>query len=90
MLLPFKNYDKSIPGGESINQLNNRLISFIEKIAIECSYKNIAIITHGAAISNLKAFISGDNYIDIGKCFLLYSNNTFKIIESQKIPSGVS
>ena len=86
----FKNYDKSIPGGESINQLNNRLISFIEKIAIECSYKNIAIITHGAAISNLKAFISGDNYIDIGKCFLLYSNNTFKIIESQKIPSGVS
>jgi broad specificity phosphatase PhoE len=80
----FKNYDKSIPGGESINQLNNRLMSFIEKIAVECPYKNIAIITHGAVISNLRASISGDSYIDIESCVLSYLNNTFKVIEFKK------
>lgn len=82
VLEAFKDHNKPIPGGESINQLINRLVSFINKIVFECPYKNIAIVSHGAAISNLKAIFSGDSYIEIDRCVLLYENNMFKVIES--------
>jgi broad specificity phosphatase PhoE len=78
----FNDYNKPIPGGESINQLNNRLFLFIKKIVFECPYENIAIVSHGTAISNLKAYISGDSYIHIDRCVLLYKNNEFKVMES--------
>jgi broad specificity phosphatase PhoE len=78
----FNDYNKPIPRGESINQLNNRLFSFIKKIVCECPYKNIAIVSHGTAIGSIKAYVSEDSYIHIDKCILLYKNNVFKVIGS--------
>ena len=77
----FKNYDKPTPGGESVNQFVKRLMSFITKIIIETPYKNIAIVAHGAVVSNLKAAISGNSYTDINTCVLSYENDTFKVVK---------
>ena len=71
--IAFKNYNIPIPGGESINQLNTRLYNFIEKICKNSSYKNICMISHSAAISNLCAYISGSKYENIQSCILTYS-----------------
>lgn len=78
----FNDYAKPIPEGESINQLNNRLFSFIKKKVSECPHKNIAIVSHGTAIGNIKAYISGEKYIHIDSCVILYKNNEFKFMES--------
>ena len=77
----FNDYNRPIPEGESINQLNNRLITFLEKIVCEVPYKNIAIVTHRVAMGNLRAAVSGDNYVSIDSCVLSYLNNTFKVVE---------
>ena len=41
----------------------------------------VAIISHGAAISNIKSEISGDKYEDIDYCILKYYNNNYEIVE---------
>ena len=46
-----------IPGGESIDQLNERLYGFLLRIIQDYSYKSIAIITHGISIGNLIQFL---------------------------------
>lgn len=77
----FKNYDLKIPGGESINELNDRMFRFIMNVIKNTNYTNIAIITHSAAISNIKSYISGDTYIDIDQCTLQYENDTLSVID---------
>lgn len=78
----FKNYDKPVPGGESVNQLIDRVNTFLTNIVYRYPYKKMAIIAHNATISNIKAFISGEDYIDIDRCVLLFENNTSKVIEA--------
>ena len=82
----FHNYDIPIPGGESINQLNKRLLSFILDICEHSEFKNIAIVTHSAAMSNLCSYISGEPYRDIESCHLFYSKEgQLNVINSKEI-----
>lgn len=77
----FENYNIPFPEGESINELNNRLYTFINEICNQTSYERIAIITHSAAISNLKAFVSNDKYISLKMCCLMYKDNKLNVID---------
>ena len=80
----FTNYDKPIPGGESINDLISRFINGINIVYNNYNYDKIAVISHGAAISNIKAFISNCKYEDIDYCVIRAYNNEYKIIEYGK------
>lgn len=79
--LSFKNYNIPFPGGESINDLNNRLYDLINEICNKTNYKKIAIVTHSAAISNLKAFISKEKYISLKMCCLIYKDNKLSVLD---------
>ncbi len=80
----FINHDICIPDGESINQLNTRLFTFLNKIVSQTTAKNIAIIMHSAAISNLKAYITKEKYEDIERCEILYANKKFTVIKTRQ------
>lgn len=80
----FVDYDFVIPGGESINQLNSRYIKGLDIIRDNYNYDKVAIISHGAAISNIKSKISGEKYEDIDYCIIKYCNNKYTIIASGK------
>ena len=80
----FVDYDFVIPGGESINQLNSRYIKGLDIIRDNYNYDKVAIISHGAAISNIKSKISGEKYEDIDYCIIKYYNNKYTIVESGK------
>lgn len=77
------NYNKVVTDGESINQVRERLMYFLEKYLINSPYKKVALITHGATMSNLKSAIDGEQYIDIDYCKIVYENKKFKVIESK-------
>lgn len=86
----FANHDLVIPGGESVNALNERVINFIKKICSESEYKKIAIISHSGAISNLRAYLMNDNYVRINKCVLLYNNNNLSVLDYESNNSNVN
>lgn len=77
----FVDYDIKIPGGESINDLINRFIAGINNIYNSYNYEKIAIISHGAAISNIKSYISKSKYIDIDYCIIKVYNRKYEIID---------
>jgi len=76
------NYNYVVTDGESINQVRERLMYFLEKYVVNSPYNNVALVTHGATMSNLKSAIDGEPYLDIDYCKLVYENKKFKIIES--------
>lgn len=76
-------YNKVVTDGESINQVRERLMYFLEKYVVNCPYERVAIITHGATMSNLKSEIDGEQYIDIDYCKIVYENKKFKLVESK-------
>ena len=77
------NYNKVVTDGESINQVRERLMYFLEKYLVNSPCKKVALITHGATMSNLKSAIDGEQYIDIDYCKIVYENKKFKVIESK-------
>lgn len=77
------NYNKVVTDGESINHVRERLKYFLEKYLVNTPYKKVALITHGATMSNLKSAIDGEQYIDIDYCKIVYENKKFKVIESK-------
>jgi len=81
----FENYDTKFPGGESINELNQRLLKFIEEICNTTKYSKIAIVTHSAAISNLNSFISKEDYTSLKMCCLEYNNHEFSVIDNTPV-----
>lgn len=76
-------YDYNIPfeNGESINDLNNRIINFIRKVCNNTKHKKIAIITHSAVISNLKAFVSNEAFVSVNMCSFIYKNNNLEVLD---------
>lgn len=86
----FTNHDLVIAGGESVNALNKRIINFIKKICSESEYKKIAIISHRAAISNLRAYLMNDKYVRTNKCVLLYNNNNLSVLDYECDNSNVN
>lgn len=77
----FVDYDYVIPGGESINQLNKRYLNGMDIIKDDYNFNKVAIISHGAAISNVKSIISGEKYEDIDFCVIKCYNNKYKVID---------
>lgn len=77
----FKNNSIKFPNGESINDLNFRLISCIKDICENSSYKRIAIVSHSAAISNLRMYIMKDNYVSLRMCCFMYKNGNIEVID---------
>lgn len=77
----FSDYNIPFENGESINELNNRILNFILRICNETNYEKIAIITHSAVISNLKSFVTNEPFISLNKCCLLYEDNKFDVID---------
>ena len=75
----FKDYSIKIPGGESINELNQRLIAGLIEIAKNTTYNNIAIFSHGAAISNINAYLQKKEYKDINYCHIIYDKGNFYV-----------
>jgi probable phosphoglycerate mutase len=80
----FIDYDIPIPGGESINQLLNRFMRGLDLVCETGCYMNAAVISHGAAISNIKSYLSGEKYEDVDYCVLECSNGKYKVISSGK------
>lgn len=78
----FVDYNLLIGGGESINQLNTRIINFILKICKDTEYSRIGIITHSAVISNLKAYLTHEKYISLNECTLLFNDNQLIVVDS--------
>lgn len=76
----FNNYNLKIGQGESINQLNKRILYFLKNMLNNTRQTKIAIITHSAVISNLKAYLSKEQYISLCECSLLYKNNRLSVI----------
>lgn len=64
--------------------MNARYINGLDIIRDNYNYNKVAIISHGAAISNLKAKLSGDRYEDIDYCIVKYNNNKYTIVEFGK------
>lgn len=79
--LSFTDYHIPLLNGESINDLNKRILDFIKKICKETNYKKIALITHSAVISNLKAYLMNDKYISLNMCLLLYKDDNISVLD---------
>lgn len=77
----FKNYNFPIGGGESINQLNSRILNFISEISVKEKRSRIAIITHSAVISNLKALLTHEKYVSLNECTILYKDDQLSVID---------
>lgn len=72
----FLDYNVKIPWWESINDLIKRFIEGIKIIYNNYNYDKVTIISHGAAISNLKSYITKSKYEDIDYCVIkLYNDN---------------
>ncbi|MDR0849914.1 MAG: histidine phosphatase family protein [Christensenellaceae bacterium] len=78
--LALTDHSVCIKGGESINNLIERFMKFINYIICATPYKNVAIITHGAAISNVYSKIAAKPYQDISYCKLEYLNDNLKAV----------
>ncbi len=77
----FFNYNVKIPWWESINELIKRFIEGIEIIYNNYTYDKVTIISHGAAISNLKAYISNSKYENIDYCVIKLYNNKYDVVD---------
>lgn len=77
----FSNYDLKFKDGESVNELVARMYDFIIDVCINSKYKNIAMISHSAAISNLISFLTSERYISVKECKLLYTNNKLYVLD---------
>lgn len=78
----FVDYDSPIPGGESINQLVERLCGALKGIRDNYSYTRVLVITHGAAISNIVAYVNHTPYREFDYCYLRLEEDTFSVVET--------
>ncbi|MEK7526659.1 MAG: histidine phosphatase family protein [Patescibacteria group bacterium] len=78
----FRDHNIAIPEGESINQLVERIVEFIIKSCDTTQYKNLAVVAHGAAISNVNSAISGEIYRDVDHCKLRCFKDNLEVLES--------
>lgn len=88
--LSFQNHDLPIGNGESINQLNNRILNFIMKIGKESSYNRIAIVSHSAVVSNLKSYLTNQHYASLCECTLLFKDDKLYVVSYEKNNSNKS
>lgn len=82
------NHDLPFENGESINQLNERMLNAIMEICNTSDKERIAIFSHSAAISNLKSYLTNEEYDSIKMCCLLFRNNKLHVLSSVPIKHG--
>ena len=75
----FIDYDFPIPGGESINQLRERLCGALKEIRDKYSYDRVLVITHGAAISNVVSYLNRTPYREFDYCYLKLDADSFTV-----------
>jgi probable phosphoglycerate mutase len=75
----FIDYDYPIPGGESINQLRERICSALKAIREYYSYNRVLVITHGAAISNVVSYVNRAPYQEFDYCYLKLDADSFYV-----------
>ncbi|MEL7666504.1 MAG: histidine phosphatase family protein [Candidatus Shapirobacteria bacterium] len=80
----FLDHNIAIPGGESIDQLVERITGFIIRSCDTMQYKNLAVVAHGAAISNVNSAISGEPYQDVDYCKLRCFRDNLEVLEYGK------
>lgn len=78
----FIDYDSPIPGGESINQLRERICSALKDIRDHYSFSKVLVITHGAAVSNVIAYLNQAPYQEYDYCYLKLEEDTFSVVSS--------
>ena len=76
----FIDYDHPIPGGESINQLRERLCGALRDIRDHYSYEKVLVVTHGAAISNVVSYLNNSTYQEFDYCYLKPEADSFSVI----------
>lgn len=76
----FLDYNVKIPWWESINELLERFIDWIKKLYYNYNYDKMAIISHGAAISNIKSYIAKSKYEDIDYCVIKIYRDKFGVL----------
>jgi len=81
----FEDHNIKFSNGESINDLNARIINFIFSVCSSTSYTRIALITHSAVISNLYSYLSQNEYYSLNECVLLYQDNKLKILQPDNV-----
>ena len=84
----FLDHNVKIPGWESINNLIDRLLNGIS-IVYDCyNYDRVAIVSHGAAISNLKAHLMNHKYEDIDYCVIKVFGDKYEVTDYWKYESS--
>lgn len=78
----FSDYDFAFPEGESVNQLIRRFIEGLNLIRDSYHYETVAIITHGASISNIKAYLSHDKFQSTDYCIIQSSEQDWDVIDA--------
>lgn len=78
----FSDYDYAFPNGESINQLIQRFLKELNCINESYNYKNVAVVTHGAAISNVKAYLSKESFSKIDYCIIQFVEQKWKVLDA--------
>ena len=77
----FADHNLKFLNGESINDLNGRIINYILSICSKTKYNRIALITHSAVISNLASHLLNVPYRCLNECTLCYSNSKLEVIK---------
>jgi len=78
----FSDYNYAIPGGESVNQLISRILDGFKSIRDNYQYQKVCVVSHGAAISNIKSFLANESFQRIEYCFLSSSEETWQVEQS--------
>ncbi len=85
VLACFTDFTRKIPSGESIAEFRERLLSFVESIADRHAHEqHILVISHSAAISNIKSLISGAAYTDVNDCHLSLEVTGLTVLETSE------
>lgn len=77
----FTDHSLKFLNGESINDLNSRVINYILSICSKTKYNRIALITHSAVISNIVSHLLNVSYRCLNECTLCYSNSKLEVIK---------
>lgn len=76
-----KDYTIPMPNGESINHLIERIESMMNYVYNSYQYNRVAMITHGAVVSNIKSAVKKDDYEHIDYCFVGYDGKSFDVFD---------
>lgn len=77
----FSDYDFAFPEGESVNQLIHRFLDGLNYIRDNYKYETVALISHGAAISNIVAYLNHERFQCIDYCIIRSMEQGWSVID---------